>query len=110
VIVEDEDQLYRAFRYIALNPVEAGLCRAPGDWPWSSYAALVGDARPLRLLDTEFLLRPLSENPQRGREALRKMVEDLDWPDWTPPGETRLALPSNGLVTGSDPASAPLQV
>jgi hypothetical protein len=21
-----------------LNPVRAGLCRDPGDWPWSSYA------------------------------------------------------------------------
>ena len=24
-------------RYIALNPVRAGLCADPGEWPWSSY-------------------------------------------------------------------------
>jgi hypothetical protein len=30
--------------YIPLNPVRAGLCRGPGDWPWSSYRATVGRA------------------------------------------------------------------
>lgn len=34
-------------RYIVLNPVRAGLVRAPEDWAWSSYAATVGlAARP----------------------------------------------------------------
>jgi REP-associated tyrosine transposase len=30
--------------YIPLNPVRAGLCRGPADWPWSSYRATVGRA------------------------------------------------------------------
>jgi REP element-mobilizing transposase RayT len=29
-------------RYIALNPVRAGIVRRPGDWPWSSYQSTVG--------------------------------------------------------------------
>lgn len=29
-------------RYIALNPVTAGLVGLPGDWPWSSHRALAG--------------------------------------------------------------------
>lgn len=33
-------------RYIALNPVEAALCAAPEEWPWSSYAATAGLAAP----------------------------------------------------------------
>src|SRR5688500_2762068 len=29
-------------RYIALNPVEAGLCRRPEEWAWSSYRVMLG--------------------------------------------------------------------
>ena len=41
VFVRSERQLRRAFRYIALNPVRAELCRAPEEWLWSSYAGSV---------------------------------------------------------------------
>jgi hypothetical protein len=33
-------------RYVALNPVEAGLVRRPQDWPWSTYPQLIGLAPP----------------------------------------------------------------
>jgi hypothetical protein len=39
VILSDE-QLVAVTRYIALNPVKAGLCKRPQDWPWSNYGAL----------------------------------------------------------------------
>lgn len=32
----DEDHLGAALRYVALNPVRAGLVARAGDWPWSS--------------------------------------------------------------------------
>jgi putative transposase len=35
----DERHLIAAVRYVELNPVRAGLCRAPEDWPWSSARA-----------------------------------------------------------------------
>jgi putative transposase len=35
-----DEQLWHVIRYIALNPVEAGLCDDPEDYPWSSYSAL----------------------------------------------------------------------
>jgi REP element-mobilizing transposase RayT len=44
--VEDDAQLVTTLRYIALNPVEAGLCADPRDWPWSSYALLVEGIAP----------------------------------------------------------------
>ena len=40
VLLETEEQLLRTYRYVALNPVRAGICVAPSDWFWSSYAAL----------------------------------------------------------------------
>ncbi len=46
-VAMDEDHLLAAFRYIALNPVEAGLTAEAADWPWSSAAAhLAGQSPP----------------------------------------------------------------
>jgi REP element-mobilizing transposase RayT len=41
-LVEDDPYFLELVRYLALNPVRAGLCRTPGDWPWSSYASTAG--------------------------------------------------------------------
>ena len=41
VPVDDDTQLWAVIRYIAQNPVEAGLCEEPETWPWSSHAAIV---------------------------------------------------------------------
>lgn len=35
----DEQHLLATARYIELNPVRAGLCSRPTDWPWSSARA-----------------------------------------------------------------------
>jgi putative transposase len=60
VRVEREAHLAELSRYVARNPVEAGLCARPEDWPWSHHAALIGLRRPLlpdagvlRLFDPE---------------------------------------------------------
>jgi putative transposase len=34
-LVESEEHVDAARRYILLNPVKAGLCRAAAEWPWS---------------------------------------------------------------------------
>lgn len=34
--VMDEEHLLAAVRYVELNPVRAGLCQHPDEWPWSS--------------------------------------------------------------------------
>jgi putative transposase len=36
-VVETEEHLMEALRYIAFNPVEAGLCSHPREWRWSSF-------------------------------------------------------------------------
>ena len=35
----DEDHLLAALRYVALNPLKAGLVTRAEDWPWSSARA-----------------------------------------------------------------------
>jgi len=42
-VAMDEAHLQAALRYVALNPVRAGLTERAVDWAWSSARALVGD-------------------------------------------------------------------
>ena len=71
-VAESDAHLLRACRYVVLNPVRAGLCAYPDEWPWSSYRATAGlDPRPGFLADGELLRRfALSTN-----EARRLYVE-----------------------------------
>jgi REP element-mobilizing transposase RayT len=36
-LIGSERQYAEVLRYIALNPVRAGLCAHPSDWPWSTF-------------------------------------------------------------------------
>lgn len=55
--IETDAHLAASCRYVEMNPVRAGLVRAPEDWPWSSHRALMGWAEAPRWLDTERVLR-----------------------------------------------------
>jgi putative transposase len=46
VRVKTDEQLWTVAVYIAMNPVEAGLCGCPGDWPWSSHSMVLSDTAP----------------------------------------------------------------
>lgn len=39
--IKDESHLINVVRYIHLNPVEAGLCRYPGEWRHSSFNSIL---------------------------------------------------------------------
>jgi REP element-mobilizing transposase RayT len=52
--ITGDAHLLVAFRYIALNPVRAGLCERPADWPWSSYRATAGLEHEPPWLEVEF--------------------------------------------------------
>jgi putative transposase len=41
-IVEDGEYARTVLRYLALNPVRAGVTEKPEDWPWSSYRFALG--------------------------------------------------------------------
>jgi hypothetical protein len=41
-----------AFRYVALNPVRAGICERPEEWFWSSFATSCGLANTFPFVDS----------------------------------------------------------
>ena len=55
-LIETDRHLLETARSIALDPVRAGLCDRPEEWPWSSYAATVGAQEAPSFLETETLL------------------------------------------------------
>jgi putative transposase len=65
-----DDLIRHVARYIVRNPVRAGLCPRPGDWPWSSYRATLGHVRPPAFLAAESLLRLFG-----GQKDYRDFVE-----------------------------------
>lgn len=75
-LVETDAHLLAVIRYIALNPVRAGLCARPADWRFSSYAALIGWAAPPPFLDVEGVLKLFSPDSAVARTSLRAFVED----------------------------------
>ena len=47
-VVKTGFHVVHAAAYIDANPVVAGVCARPADWPWSSYCANAGLAHPSR--------------------------------------------------------------
>jgi REP-associated tyrosine transposase len=74
--VEADGHLLELVRYIALNPVRAGLCRAPSEWAWSSYPSLLGLRPAERFLDADAILKLFSSRPEDARRILRRFVGD----------------------------------
>ncbi len=66
-LIEEQDYFQVVARYIAFNPVKAGLVAKPEDWLFSSYRATLGLSKPPRFLDIEGLLDFFS--PWRGPRA-----------------------------------------
>lgn len=72
--VTTNEYLLTAFRYIARNPVEAGLCHRPEDWYWSSVAASCGLADTFRFVDATIVLSQFGNSPAAAARALRDFV------------------------------------
>ena len=74
-LVERDPHLLELCRYIALNPVRAGLTDDPAAWPWSSYAAVVGRAARPRFLAADWLVGCFGSDRARALAELRAFVE-----------------------------------
>jgi putative transposase len=77
--IADNDDLIWTARYIARNPVEAGIVLDPLDWPWSSAPAHAGVARPaIRLVEAP-LRSAFGDTPdwrRRYRDYIEGTVSD----------------------------------
>jgi putative transposase len=74
-LVQDERYLLTCQRYIELNPVRAGIVRAPGAYPWSSYRHnAAGQSDPL--ITPHAVYNSLDRDPQRRQAFYRTLFAD----------------------------------
>jgi putative transposase len=74
VMVEADHYLAQLVAYLHLNPVRAGVCENPIDYPWSSFRVYLG-LEQAPWLTTEPVLSQFSTRLQRARELFQEYVE-----------------------------------
>jgi putative transposase len=79
--IATDSHLLECIRYIALNPVRAGLCATPQKWVWSSYAALIGGAATPTFVNAAPVLRLFGPTRRSAVENIRGFVEIAARPD-----------------------------
>lgn len=77
-LVDREAHFFAVCRYVILNPVRAGICSHPADWPWSSYRATAGLAEPPAFLRTEFLYELFGGMPGAVQRYEQFVADALD--------------------------------
>jgi REP element-mobilizing transposase RayT len=73
--VDSDAHLFRACLYVVVNPVAAGVCDHPRDWPWCSYRSTAEGDPSAYLPGEERLLALFGDAPA---EARRRYAEAVD--------------------------------
>jgi putative transposase len=73
-LIETDAHMLEAARYVVLNPVRAGICERPEEWPWSSYRACAGLELGRPFLAVNELLGHFGTRPDRARAAFCDFV------------------------------------
>jgi REP-associated tyrosine transposase len=76
VLVESDSHLLELSRYLALNPVKAGLCSHPRQWRWSSYSAVAGREAPRPFLAPRRVLQLFGSSVPTARARFEEFVND----------------------------------
>lgn len=71
LLVQKDAYLLELARYVVLNPVRAGIVRAPGEWPWSSYHATTSPGTAPDWLETRQVLSAFADTES---EAVKPYV------------------------------------
>jgi putative transposase len=74
--IQTESHLFEVCRYIALNPVRAGIVESPADWPWSSYAETLGLKLPRPFVASQELLRFFADDLELARSRFQTFTEE----------------------------------
>jgi REP element-mobilizing transposase RayT len=74
--VSGDASLLRAYKYVVMNPVVAGLVAHPAEWEWSSYAGTAGLREADSFVDVTPVLDLFDQPPELALAALRAYVEE----------------------------------
>lgn len=74
--IVDDGHLLDRFAYVVLNPVEAGICGTPEDWPWSSYSETIGSSER-SFVDPSLVLGCFEDAGEPAAELERYVLRQL---------------------------------
>jgi putative transposase len=74
--LRSEASLLHRFKYVARNPVEAGLCASAEEWSWSSYPGTIGVSAPHSFVDASAVLACIEGPHDLALGWLRRYVKD----------------------------------
>ena len=74
ILVERDAYLLELARYVVLNPVRAAMVSQAGDWPWSSYRAMVGAEPAPVWLEIDWVLGQFGEERAQARAGYAAFV------------------------------------
>ena len=74
--VMTDEHMMEVIRYIARNPVRAGLCERPRDWYWGSYRGLAGYDAGFSFVDDAPVLAYFGGVHEDAQAELRRFVGD----------------------------------
>ena len=74
ILVERDAYLLELCRYVVLNPVRAYMVGQAGDWPWSSYRAMMGLTVPPTWLETDWGLGQFATDRADARTGFAAFV------------------------------------
>lgn len=76
IIVEKDSHLLELCRYVALNPVRAGMVSKPAEWKWSSYKSTAYAGKHPDYLSTDWILGQFAIGRSAARQQYRKFVSE----------------------------------
>lgn len=76
ILVEKDSYLLELSRYVVLNPVRARMVKDVGDWPWSSYKAMIMESNVPVWLEVEWLLSQFSVQRKRAISKYKDFVRE----------------------------------
>jgi putative transposase len=76
ILVDHDAYLLELSRYIVLNPVRAGMVKAPADWAWSSYRASAGLAPAAPWLAVDGVLSQFAKRRSLAQQRYAQFVRE----------------------------------
>jgi putative transposase len=95
-LIEKDNYLLAAARYIVLNPVKAGITGNAMSYAWSSFHYMMGKRGCPKFLDVSTILEYFSQNPTTAHRLFRSYVGqglEEDEPDYLEKGPVRGSAP-----------------
>ena len=77
ILVDKDTYAKELSRYIHLNPVRAHMAKVPGDYPWTSYNAYIGESKAPDWLHREFILAYFGKQTATAQKRYREFVQAL---------------------------------